>query len=93
MELNCKLIENGIDENIIEFVNNPNDGAIACQIGEYWFYFIGLKDEYITPHKLRKQYTDEELAKMIYNAITELEDEEKDYYRYYLEEHLEKNKY
>lgn len=27
---------------------------------------------------------------MIYNAITELEDEEKDYYRYYLEEHLEK---
>lgn len=35
MELNCKLIENGIDKNIIEFVNSPNDGAIACQIGEY----------------------------------------------------------
>ena len=31
-----------------------NDDCIACQIGEFWFYFIGSEDEDLTPNEVER---------------------------------------
>lgn len=63
---------------------NPNDNCIACMIGEYWFYFIGMEDERMTPDEVRKSYTIFEVAEMIYDTINGFCDaDNRDEYEYY----------
>ena len=61
-------------------IESPNDGCIACKIGEYWFYFIGQEDELLKPDEVREQYGLFELAELILEAIIDLDDDEYTYY-------------
>lgn len=63
-----------------KLISSPNDGCLACQIGEYWFYFIGSEDENLKPEEVKHHYDIFTIAQMILEAIVELDDDEYDYY-------------
>ena len=46
MERVCKIV-NGLWDGTVKLISNPNDGCLACQIGEYWFYFMVLPQFYV----------------------------------------------
>lgn len=83
-----ELILEGIENDIVKFIESPNDGCIACKIGEYWFYFIGMLDEDIKPSEIKYSYSDDELSELIYSAIIDLSEDEYNYYISYLKEKL-----
>lgn len=58
MNEDCKIhkIVNGLWNGTVKLISNPNDGCLACQIGDYWFYFIGSEDENLTPEEAKKNY-------------------------------------
>lgn len=86
--LTKELIKKGLEQGIVKIIQNPNDDCISCQIGEYWFYFIGLEDENKTPKEILSSYTQDELCVQIEMAIKGLYIDEQSYYKCYLEEHL-----
>lgn len=84
-----EMIFKGLCDGIVKIISNPNDDCIACQIGEFWFYFIGRKDEDLTPDEVYESYTKEQLTEMIYSALQDMEKDELDeveYYKAFLEE-------
>lgn len=83
-----ELLKKGIEQNIVKIIESPNDRCVACQIGEYWFYFIGSEDECMTPEQIKESYTCDELVELICGAIVELDDTEINYYISYIKEHL-----
>lgn len=82
-------IYKGIDSGIVKITLSPNDGCIACEIGEHWFYFIGREYENMTPNEVLDSFTQEELTEMIYSAVMGLEQNEIDYYTSILGEIVE----
>lgn len=84
------LIYRGIKQNVVKFIENPNDGCIACEIGDYWFYFIGSEDENMTSSEVMESYTCDELIELIYGAMIELDDTEINYYLSYIRDSLNK---
>lgn len=71
-----EMIFNGLCDGTVKVISSPDDGYIghiACQIGEDWFYFIENEDEELTPDKIYKLYTKEELADMICLALRRME--------------------
>ena len=79
MERIIKIV-NGLWDRTVKLINNPNDGCISCQIGEYWFYFIGSEDENLTPEEVRTNYDVFTIAQMILETIIDLDDDEYTYY-------------
>ena len=79
MERIIKIV-NGLWNGTVKLINNPNDGCISCQIGEYWFYFIGSEDENLTPEEVRNNYDVFTIAQMILDTIIDLDDDEYTYY-------------
>ena len=79
MERIAKII-NGLWNGTVKLISNPNDGCIACQIGEYWFYFIGSEDENLKPEEVKDNYDVFTIAQMILETIIELDDDEYTYY-------------
>lgn len=47
-----EMIFKGLCDGTVKIISNPNDDCIACQIGEFWFYFIGSEDENLTPDEV-----------------------------------------
>lgn len=83
-------IKQGLAEGIVRIINNPNDDCIACEIGDYWFYFIGREYEDMSPDEVLETFTKEELSEMIYSVMQDLEAEERLYYQSFLEDNLSK---
>lgn len=84
-----EMIFKGLCDGTVKIISNPNDDSIACQIGEFWFYFIGSEDEDLTPDEVYESYTKEQLAEMIYSTLQDMEKNEFDeveYYKSFLEE-------
>lgn len=84
------MIRNGYKNGIIFLISNPNDGCIAAQIGDNWFYFAGSENENMTVEEYKEEYTSEEIVDYIFTVLdsdfkTEFEDEYL-YYYYYLKE-------
>jgi hypothetical protein len=79
MERVVKIV-NGLWNGTVRLISNPNDGCIACQIGEYWFYFIGSEDENLTLEEVRNNYDVFTIAQMILDTIIDLDDDEYTYY-------------
>ena len=52
-----EMIFKGLCDGTVKIIINPNDDCIACQIGEFWFYFIGSEDEDLTPDEVYESYT------------------------------------
>lgn len=48
------MIRNGYKNGIVFLISNPNDGCIAAQIGDNWFYFAGSENENIQLRSIRK---------------------------------------
>lgn len=84
-----EMIFEGLCDGTVKIISNLNDGCIACQIGEFWFYFIGSEDENLTPDEVYESYTKEELTEMIYSTLQDMkknEFDEVEYYKAFLEE-------
>lgn len=79
MERITKIV-NGLWNGTVKLISNPNDGCIACKIGEYWFYFIGSEDENLKPEEVKNNYDVFTIAQMILEAMINLDDDEYDYY-------------
>lgn len=84
-----EMILKGLCDGTVKIISNPNDNCIACQIGEFWFCFIGSEDEHLTPDAVYESYTKEQLTEMIYSTLQDMEKNEFDevgYYKSFLEE-------
>lgn len=86
------MIANGYKDGIVFLISSPNDGSIACQIGESWFYFAGMEDEFMTPEEYESSYTEDEIVNNIAATLYDFEsddvfEDEYWYYYYYLKEH------
>ena len=79
MERVVKIV-NGLWDGTVKLISNPNDGRLACQIGEYWFYFIGSEDENLKPEEVKNNYDVFTIAQMILEAMIDLDDDEYTYY-------------
>lgn len=86
------MIANGYKYGIVFLISSPNDSSIACQIGESWFYFAGMEDEYMTPEEYEASYTEDEIVSNIVATLYDFEsddvfEDEYWYYYEYLKEH------
>lgn len=79
MERIVKIV-NGLWDGTVKLISSPNDGCLACKIGEYWFYFIGSEDENLKPEEVKHNYDVFTIAQMILETIVELDDDEYTYY-------------
>lgn len=79
MERIMKIIQN-IWNGTVNFINNPNNGELACKIGDSWFYFMDEENGKLTPEQLRYKFNIFELGYMVLEAIIELDDDEYNYY-------------
>ena len=79
MERVVKIV-NGLWDGTVKLISSANDGCIACEIGEYWFYFIGSEDENLKPEEVKNNYDVFTIAQMILEAIIGLDDDEYTYY-------------
>ena len=92
-----EMIFKGLCDGTVKIISNPNDDWIACQIGDFLFYFIGSKDEDLTRDEMYKSYTKEQLTEMIYSMLQDMKKnkfDEVEYYKYksFLEEKYANNK-
>lgn len=78
-----EMIYKGLCDKTVKIISNPNDDCIACQIGEFWFYFIGSEHEDLSPDEVYECFTKEELTEMIYNTLMDMEKNEFDEVEYY----------
>lgn len=79
MERVMKIV-NGLWNGTVRLISNPNDNELACEIGEYWFYFVGDEGRFLKPDEVRYNYDVFTLAQMILAAIIDLDDDEYTYY-------------
>lgn len=79
MERIVKIV-NGLWDGTVKLISSPNDGCLACKIGEYWFYFIGSEDENLKPEEVKHNYDVFTIAQMILETIVGLDDDEYTYY-------------
>ena len=68
-----EMVFKGLCDGTVKIISNPNDDCIACQIGEFWFYFIGSEHEDLSPDEVYECFTKEELTEMIYNTLMDME--------------------
>lgn len=90
-----EMIFKGLCDGTVKIINNPNDDCIVCQIGDFWFYFIGSEDEDLTPDEVYESYTKEQLTEMIYSTLQDMKKDgfgEVEYYKAFLEEKYKNNK-
>ena len=74
-----KIIE-GMWKGVVNLVQEPNLGLLACQIGDYWFYFTNDEEQHLQTEVFKRNHSLLEIAWMILDAIIDLDDEEYDYY-------------
>lgn len=82
------LVLEGLKQGLVKIIESPNDGCVACEIGDNWFYFISCEDENMSPAEVLSSYSLEDLSELIRLAIDDLDTDEKLYYHAYLEENL-----
>lgn len=85
MNEDCKIhkIVNGLWNGTVKLISNPNDGCLACQMGDYWFYFIGSEDENLTPEEAKKNYDVFTIAKLILEAMDNIKNIDENEHSYY----------
>lgn len=85
MSENYKIrkIVNGLWNGTVKLISNPNDGCLACQIGDYWFYFVGSDDENLTSEEAMKNYDVFTIAKLILEAMDDIKNIDEDEHNYY----------
>lgn len=72
-------VVNGLWDGTIRIINNPNDGCIVCQVGDYCFYFMLKEHKKLKPEEIREKYDVFTIAQMILEGIVNLDDGEYTY--------------
>lgn len=94
-EITKHEIVKGLDKGVIRLVTDPNmDEGTVCEIGGSWFYFGGADAENMSPSEYISRIPREDVARMIYEALQEFENEQEysdewSYYRAILDERLD----
>lgn len=65
----------GLEDGLVTIFTNPNDGKIACKIGDYWFYFINPEYENWTVQEIYDKFSSKELSLMIAKALTDMKND------------------
>lgn len=87
------LVMKGLEQDIIHIIQNENDGEIAAQIGDYWFYFTNEDNDLSVEEYLKNHHTNE-ISDLLCDAMNSLgagpysEATELLYYKTYLEENI-----
>lgn len=79
-------IQNGINNNLIKFVTDPNmESGTVCSIGNYWFYFGGYTAETENPEEYLKNVPLKDIIDEIYSTLESFRTDETyaDEYAYY----------
>lgn len=71
----ASFVHAGLRDGLATIINNPNDGGIACKIGDNWFCFIDSQYENWAVQKLYKTFSVEELAIMITKALMDMKND------------------
>lgn len=81
------MIYKGLCDGTVKIIIEPYDDYIACQIGDYWFYFIEEEYQDLTPYEIYEIFTKAELTDMIFNTLSDFEKvNEFNYCKSFLEE-------
>lgn len=70
-EITFEDVKNGIQSGVIYFV--MGDFSIACQIGDFWFYFASSEDEDLTVNEYLEEYTLDEQAEQVFAVLSDWE--------------------
>lgn len=84
-----KAVRRALVNGTIKLINNPNDGCLAAQCGDYWFYFANRGDEFMSPEEYKKTHHIRAATARIVAAMDGLGQTEQDYYRSVLEEMMD----
>lgn len=80
MEYVMKIV-NGLWNGTVRLISNPDDGSLACEIGEHWFNFLKGEDKYLKPEEVRQHYDVFAIANKILDAMLKIGGEEYAYYK------------
>ena len=62
-----ELIKEGIRENLVKFVVDPNmESGTVCQIGDSWFYFGGMTAEEINPSEYLRDMSEDDIVEVFF---------------------------
>ena len=83
-EITFEDVKNGIQDGTVYFVMGVL--SIACQIGDFWFYFAPSEDENLTVDEYPEEYTIDEQVEQVFTALSDweafgLSEDETKYYR------------
>jgi hypothetical protein len=82
------MVNQGLFDGTVKLIEDDLElgiSGIGCQIGDYAFYFLPLEDEDLTLETVKEKYSNDNLANQITFAIyKDIEDDERDYYIFYL---------
>ncbi len=81
-----ELIKEGIRENLVKFVVDPNmESGTVCQIGDSWFYFGGMTAEEINPSEYLRDMSEDDIVEVIFSTLEDFRKDKyaKDEYDYY----------
>jgi len=70
--INKEDVLQGFKNGVVHIINNPNDGEVAAQIGEHWFYFAGSEDVELGADVYVSQVGLDNVAEMVANAVNGL---------------------
>lgn len=70
-EITFEDVKNGIQDGTVYFVMGVL--SIACQIGDFWFYFASSEDENLTVDEFLEEYTIDEQAEQIFTTLSDWE--------------------
>lgn len=78
------MIKRGYNQGLIKLIASPNGDGIACQIGDYWFYFGGqTAEEFDDVEEYKSVMLTSDIIKDIYEVLKEFKTEFEDEYLYY----------
>jgi len=74
----------GIQKGVVTFIDSPNDGAPACKIGDFWFYYAGSDGDGESSAEHIAHTPGGELIREVLSALKEIRDEANEFeYLYY----------
>lgn len=77
------MVEKGYELGYIYLINNPNDGEIAAQIGDNWFYFDSTEDRLMSVEEYEANVLSVDIVELIHMTLTDMKTEFEDEYLYY----------
>ena len=78
-----KQIEKGYQNGVITLETNPQDEGTVARIGEYWFYFDWQNANTLSLSEYKKETSEQEIVRHIFDTLDDMHMENPDEYAYY----------